>query len=342
MCCQGCTALASLLVAAGLPASSGQRHRQRVRTCSAVAPSLPSIEMREVMAREKREPEEPRGLPTVAGRGMRRRVSSGSSPSPARRKQESKKEARSLGGEGTVGHAQAGNYHGVLAPKLQPRGQRGNSLAMTAGGSRSRRCRRSTQSMTLRHPDRSQSPYLRRKAGQGSAAAAACMCLQPILHCRCTELCHPSCPIPLQAIRPHTHHRPTHLLAIANIVSRAARAFRLSPNTRAPCGGCSTTANLARLATIVSTTSSTWQPQRARQGRGPGVRFFGLRLISEAANVRRCATHVRTQVLPTPASAAGWPAAFSGCSHPPAHLVVCRHARRQQQAVQRALHRPCL
>ncbi len=54
------------------------------RTCSAVMPSLPSIEISEVMARENRLLLEPLALPSEAGRGKRRRASSGSSPSPAR------------------------------------------------------------------------------------------------------------------------------------------------------------------------------------------------------------------------------------------------------------------
>lgn len=41
------------------------------------------MEIREVKAREKREPEEPLALEMDWGRGQRRRASSGSSPSPA-------------------------------------------------------------------------------------------------------------------------------------------------------------------------------------------------------------------------------------------------------------------
>lgn len=56
------------------------------------------MEMREVMARENREPDEPRVLLIEAGRGRRRRASSGSSPS-AGRQREGKKE------KGGTGHA---------------------------------------------------------------------------------------------------------------------------------------------------------------------------------------------------------------------------------------------
>lgn len=93
--------------------------------------------------------------------------------------------------------------------------------------------------------------------------------------------------------------------------------------------GCRAAANLASEATMVSTTSSTWRTAGAA---GTACQTFGLNRYSAAPAPSRPNTPVPTQTPSPPCNTTPTPTAPQT-----SHLVVRRHARRQQQAVERAL-----